>query len=768
MKKSNRKVDIIIMIVLALAVAAAVFFTLISYDGNADDTVQQSAPQTADTLSDKRVGVMTGSVYEKMVEKYMPAASVSYFEKASDMAVAVSSGKIDAFVCSLVQAKSLIAETAGLTTIPADFPEKIQVAFAFPKTEKGAVLRDEINEFLRRIKADGTYDKTINKWFKDEYTGDIDRAENGTKGTLKMATTGTTEPYSFVENGKLVGLDVDLAEQFCIEYGYKLDPDVMDFGSLIPGLDSGVYDFAGANITVTPERAESVYFSDIYAENEITFVVKGSSASSEGKTPAVTFDKLNDPGISVGIITGTAGMLAVEEYLPDAKEIHCQDQLSAYKAVENGTFDAFVFERAQMQLALDNGLRGVMLLDENLGESTNVAVGLSRKTKINGLEDSINAFLAELRAKGSLDEMYKRWCVDKDYTMPDIAPAASPEFTLVVGTTGLVEPYSFYADNTLTGYDIELTKLFAAWLNADLEILVFDYPGVVAAAQSGKVDCIFANLNVTDERKEVIDFSDPVYKIENGIMVRDVSASGNNKGKTWPEIIAESFEKNFIREDRWMLIVQGIGTTCLITVLSAIGGSLLAFLICLFRRTGSRLANTISNIYVKLLQGTPIIVLLMILYYIIFGKSGLEAVWVAVIGFSLNFGAYASEIMRSGIESIDPGQREAALALGYSENQAFFGFIFPQAAARFIPVFEQETVSLLKGTAVVGYIAIQDLTKMSDIIRSRTYEAFFPLIVTAVIYFILAWILSIILRAVLRKIDRRRKRRHGKGGEIRK
>ena len=132
----------------------------------------------------------------------------------------------------------------------------------------------------------------------------------------------------------------------------------------------------------------------------------------------------------------------------------------------------------------------------------------------------------------------------------------------------------------------------------------------------------------------------------------------------------------------------------------------------------------------------------------------------AVIGFTLNFGAYASEIMRSGIESIDDGQREAALALGYSENQAFFKFIFPQAAVRFLPVYRGEIVSLLKSTSIVGYIAIQDLTKMSDIIRSRTYEAFFPLIATAIIYFILAWVISLILKAVLKGVDRRHRKRN--------
>ena len=114
--------------------------------------------------------------------------------------------------------------------------------------------------------------------------------------------------------------------------------------------------------------------------------------------------------------------------------------------------------------------------------------------------------------------------------------------------------------------------------------------------------------------------------------------------------------------------------------------------------------------------------------------------------------------MRSGIDSIDAGQREAALALGYSENQAFFRFIFPQAVVRFLPVYNGEIISLLKGTSVVGYIAIQDLTKMSDIIRSRTYEAFFPLIATAIIYFVLAWIISLILRFILKRVSPKSKK----------
>ncbi|MCR5795810.1 MAG: amino acid ABC transporter permease [Solobacterium sp.] len=205
--------------------------------------------------------------------------------------------------------------------------------------------------------------------------------------------------------------------------------------------------------------------------------------------------------------------------------------------------------------------------------------------------------------------------------------------------------------------------------------------------------------------------------------------------------------------------MRGITTTCLITVCSVLVGTLLAFAVCLLRRTGSKLANLLSDIYVRLLQGTPTVVLLMILFYVVFARTGLSAVTVAIIGFALNLGAYGSEILRSGIGAVDPGQREAALAVGYSENQAFFRFILPQAAMNFLPVYRGEIVSLLKSTSVVGYISVQDLTKMSDIIRSRTYEAFFPLIITAALYFLLAWIITLGIACLLKKIDPKRGRK---------
>ena len=143
----------------------------------------------------------------------------------------------------------------------------------------------------------------------------------------------------------------------------------------------------------------------------------------------------------------------------------------------------------------------------------------------------------------------------------------------------------------------------------------------------------------------------------------------------------------------------------------------------------------------------------MILYYILFGKSDLDGVWVAVIGFTLLFMVSVIGLIKMGVGAVDEGQMEAALAIGYTDSRAFLRIILPQAARHFMPGLRSELVSLIKSTAVVGYIAVQDLTKIGDIVRSRTYEAFFPLIASAVIYFAVAWLLTILVKCIEFRTD---------------
>jgi polar amino acid transport system substrate-binding protein len=153
------------------------------------------------------------------------------------------------------------------------------------------------------------------------------------------------------------------------------------------------------------------------------------------------------------------------------------------------------------------------------------------------------------------------------------------------------------------------------------------------------------------------------------------------------------------------------------------------------------------------MRGMPVLVLLMIMFYVVFAGTSVNPVTVAVITFGMNFAAYVSEMFRSAIESVDNGQTEAGVALGFTPFKTFIYIVLPQAFKQVLPVFKGETISLVKTTSIVGFIAVQDLTKVGDIIRSRTFDAFFPLIMVAVLYFVISWIFAAVLDYIGKKVS---------------
>ena len=485
--------------------------------------------------------------------------------------------------------------------------------------------------------------------------------------------------------------------------------------------------------------------------------------SQEGEQ-ITSFFQLKKPGTIIAVATNTPESALVEGDFPDAVIQSYTDMFPTYQDVAKGKITAAVYARRQMELAIENGVRGVCLLDENYTENT-IAVALSRKSKIPDIKGKINTFIQELKEDGTLDDMYRRWVIDKDETMPDIPEVKNPQLTLTVATTGTVEPYSYYIGRNLAGYDIELAKRFAVWLGADLKFKIYDFGGVIAAAQAGDVDCIMSNLFYTPEHEESVDFSAPLFKVEVTAMVRDAGA--DDAGSFW-STIKSSFERTFIRESRWRLFLSGILTTLVITVVSILAGTLLGFGVFMACRGGNRIANWITGLFVWLVQGMPVVVLLMILYYIIFGSLHIPGTIVSIIGFTIIFGAWTFELVRSSTAAIDIGQTEAAYSLGYTDLQAFFKVVLPQALPLIMPAYKGNISALMKATSVVGYIAVQDLTKMADIVRSRTYDAFFPLIAVAVIYFILEALLTFIVNGIEPLLNPRLRRRQDvlKGVEL--
>ena len=221
--------------------------------------------------------------------------------------------------------------------------------------------------------------------------------------------------------------------------------------------------------------------------------------------------------------------------------------------------------------------------------------------------------------------------------------------------------------------------------------------------------------------------------------------------------LKSSFISNFIDDNRWRYITDGLKITLLVTVFAVLIGVVLGFMIAIVRTTHDKtgklkILNAICKVYLTVIRGTPVVVQLMIIYFIIFGSVDISKVVVAIVAFGINSGAYVAEIFRSGIMSIDNGQFEAGRSLGFNYAQTMMYIVMPQAFKNVLPTLCNEFISLLKETSVSGYIALQDLTKGGDIIRSRTYDAFMPLIAVALIYLAMVMIFTKLVSLLERRL----------------
>ena len=222
--------------------------------------------------------------------------------------------------------------------------------------------------------------------------------------------------------------------------------------------------------------------------------------------------------------------------------------------------------------------------------------------------------------------------------------------------------------------------------------------------------------------------------------------------------IYDDFYKTVIFDERYKLILEGLKNTILIAIGALIVGILLGSIISIVKYTNKergkfKLLSKIFDIYVNIIRGTPSVLQLMIMYYVIFKTSTIDSVIVGIVAFGINSSAYVAEILRSGFDSIDDGQVEAGLSLGLNFRQVLKYIIIPQAIKVSLPSMGNEFVTLIKETAIAGYIGIEDLTKASDIIASRTYDYFFPLVLVALIYLVLTSVISKLLKKMERKLN---------------
>lgn len=492
------------------------------------------------------------------------------------------------------------------------------------------------------------------------------------------------------------------------------------------------------------------------------------------------FVSIDDPGIgSFAVFTGTVHDGYLVKSHPDARILHFDGSADMVLALKTGKADVALLDQSTaLLLVRHNAELGVLqrdVLQMPLG------IGFS---KINTeLRDRFNRFLAESRSDGSYDRIYRRWFIDDPEAalMPPFRPASSGR-TVRLGVSVDDLPYVAMMQGKYSGFDIELLQRFAEHESLNIEMVSLEFSALVTALASGKVDMIADGIAITAERAKLVDFSDPYLYYRAAAIARlaDIapermdavpdlpsggsglqgggSAASLRQPPAFLRDIMASIERNLLVENRWRIILDGFVITMIISFFATIAGTLTGAVVCYLRMSPRSLLRIPALIFISFLRGTPVLVVLMIIFYVVFASVNIDPVIVAIIAFGLNFGAYAAEIFRAGIESIDRGQSEAGIAMGFSQARTFQYIILPQMIQRILPIYRGEFISLVKMTSIVGYIAVQDLTKAGDIVRSRTFDAFFPLVMVAILYFLLSWFLMLFLEYVERKTDPRQRR----------
>ena len=696
-------------------------------------------------LESSQFAVVTGTIADQLVWSKFPNAECAYYNSPLEACIAVQQGIEVAAAYDEPILRNITAQNPGLKILP-DMVTVDNYGMAVRKSDTH--LKYAADSLLEAMKKDGRYDDMKNRWFPAQgKPAKMPVMEwEAPNGVLHFGTNAVTEPFSFVDDTQqIVGFDIEFVSLLAQSLGMKLEIHNMEFGSLIASLLSQKTDIIGACMTITEERAQSVLFTDPYYTGGIAVVVQDQpSGTSDTKAPSENLDGSDLSNAVVGAMTGSTG----EKYIRDNYQnatVQCYDDImDAIAALQSRKLD-YVITAYTTALKAANKNDDLLVLPEEYSDEY-AAIAFHKNNE--QLLKQVDAVLARFKQDGTLDSIVQRWVKkDKSPYQPVEIPKVTTGKPLIVAIAANREPMCFISDNKIVGLDCELIERIAYELGRPIQYYDMKFSALIAALESGKADMVISNMTATAERRKVVNFSDG-YFVNPQVLVTLNHVVPAKENDTFLSGLKDSFHRNIILENRYLLLWSGLKVTFLISIMAALLGTLLGAIVCMMRMSKSRMLRLVAKVYIDLLRGIPQVVLLMLMFYVVFSAFDISGVWVATFTFAMNFAAYVSEMFRTSIESVKKGQTEAGVAMGFSKTKTFLYIVLPQAVQRVLPVYKGEFIALVKMTSIVGYIAVQDLTKASDIIRSRTFDAFFPLIMVAILYFLLAWSLTLLLEKI--------------------
>lgn len=482
----------------------------------------------------------------------------------------------------------------------------------------------------------------------------------------------------------------------------------------------------------------------------MAFLTMYVKADAQAKSKTIkTVDDLK--GAKIGVQLGTTGDIYSSDYEGDKEGTTVErynKMADAVQALKQNKIDCVIIdEQPALTVAKDNS--DLKILEEEF-VSEEYAICIAKGN--DELTDKINSALEELKSDGTIKSIISNYIGEEKGKHLYKTPAGTKYSgkKLVAATNATFPPYEYYENEKVTGIDIDIIAAIGDRLGMKVEIADMEFDAIINSVSSGKADVGIAGLTVTKDRLKSINFSNSYAKSKQVIIVK-AGKEGNKIG------IVEKFKKNFIKDNRWKYITKGLKNTLIIAIFSAILGIILGFLVAFVRvthdRTGKiKLLNRVCKLYLTVVRGTPMMIQLLIMYYVIFKSVNVDKVLVAVLAFAVNSGAYVAEILRSGIMSVDNGQFEAGRSLGLTYKVTMMSIILPQAVKNVLPALCNEFITLLKETSICGYIGLNDLTRGGDIIRSNTFDAFMPLILVAIIYLFFVQLLTMGVAAMERSL----------------
>ncbi len=456
----------------------------------------------------------------------------------------------------------------------------------------------------------------------------------------------------------------------------------------------------------------------------------------------------------IGIWPGTR----IEQYIklkyPEAEYIYLDSLADMAENLRQGRIDAFVLNRIFVNELFSHEQNGMEVLEEFTGKTRySFAISFYSET----IYHEFNDFLKTRKETGGLKALQQEWLEGGDENRSfDPVPLSGENGTISVAVNPFCPPLLYSKNGKMTGYSMELLYQFAEEYKYDIKLDSTSFDLAIAGVENGVYDISISTLEYMPESADHFFISDAICEADNVIVVRSDMNMPDGVLQGWKK----KLQMTLLQDDHWRMLANGLLTTIRITIVSVVAGTLLGLLLSAVYHLKKRKLNLLIDICSYLTQGVPMLVVLMVFYYIIFKDMNISGSVIASITFSLLFGIFFFEMLKDSVNHIPIEQKEAALALGYSEWQAYLKFILPQCIHMVFPNYRSKAIELMQSTSIVGYIAVQDLTQVADIIRSRIFDAYAPLVIITIVYLALVYLIQECLNALFRKFDYRNRKQN--------